>query len=287
MGTEIKNTNTANDEAVIDTLFINGKMIPQYYGKPYVKIDNEPKLTRTNWEEDFIKENVVFFDNGTAYACIKKEFLLPEKRQKRRNKRNKRRKLLHSIKYDIVDGKYLYNECHLIACQLAWNSVNYKKNFIMGTRYMNMKGMLPFEEKVAKYVRRTGNRVLYRVTPIFMDNNYIASGVQMEALSIEDNEICCNIYAYNVQPGIAINYLSGCSKQDGEWCKKLFNRENVYTTNAEKGTQDYILNINTNIFHNPRCNELNHVKEENKIAFKYPRQFLVDNDCNPCKNCKP
>ena len=119
----------------------------------------------------------------------------------------------HTVKYDCVDGKYLYNRCHLIGYQLTAENAN-EKNLITGTRYMNVEGMLPFENMVADYIKETGNHVLYRVTPIFKENNLVASGVQMEAKSVEDNGegILFNVYIYNNQPGIEINYLTGESK---------------------------------------------------------------------------
>lgn len=118
-----------------------------------------------------------------------------------------------TIKYDNVDGKYLYNRCHLIGFQLAGENAN-ERNLITGTRYLNTEGMLPFENLVADYIRETGNHVLYRVTPVFEGANLVASGVQMEAKSVEDDGegICFNVYVYNVQPGIAIDYATGESK---------------------------------------------------------------------------
>ena len=116
----------------------------------------------------------------------------------------------HTVKYDWVDGKYLYNRCHLIGFQLAGENAN-ENNLITGTRYLNVDGMLPFENEVADYVKDTGNHVLYRVSPIFEGVNLVASGVQMEAWSLEDNGagVCFNVYCYNAQPGVKIDYLTG------------------------------------------------------------------------------
>lgn len=116
----------------------------------------------------------------------------------------------HTVKYDCVNGKYLYNRCHLIAYQLAGENDN-EKNLITGTRYMNTEGMLPFEKTVIRYVERSGNHVLYRVTPVFEAKNPLAAGVLMEALSIEDygEGICFNVFCYNVQPGVGIDYATG------------------------------------------------------------------------------
>ena len=116
----------------------------------------------------------------------------------------------HTVKYDCVNGKYLYNRCHLIGFQLAGENAN-KLNLVTGTRYMNDDGMLPFENEVADYVHDTGNHVLYRVTPLFIDDELVCRGVQMEALSVEDNGkgVCYNVFVYNIQPGIQINYATG------------------------------------------------------------------------------
>ena len=112
--------------------------------------------------------------------------------------------------YEIVEGGYLYNRCHLIGFQLSGENAN-ERNLITGTRYMNTEGMLPFENIVADYVKDTGNHVMYRVTPIFEGSNLVASGVQIEAESVEDNGegIQYNVYVYNVQPGITIDYATG------------------------------------------------------------------------------
>ncbi|MBQ3427745.1 MAG: DNA/RNA non-specific endonuclease [Clostridia bacterium] len=124
----------------------------------------------------------------------------------------------HSVKYDFVSGKYLYNRCHLIGYQLAGEDAN-TLNLITGTRYMNITGMLPFENMIADYVKETNNHVLYRVTPDFKNNELVARGVEMEAMSLEDHggDICFNVYCYNVQPGVVIDYTDGNSGAYGEF----------------------------------------------------------------------
>ena len=121
-----------------------------------------------------------------------------------------------SVKYDCVEGKYLYNRCHLIGFQLAGENAN-KKNLITGTRYLNIEGMLPFENLVADYVKETKNHVMYRVTPLFDGDNLVAHGVLMEGYSVEDNGegVCFCVYAYNAQPGIVIDYATGNSREAG------------------------------------------------------------------------
>ena len=119
----------------------------------------------------------------------------------------------HTVKYDSVDGRYLYNRCHLIGYQLTGENAN-KKNLITGTRYLNVTGMLPFENEVADYVHNTGNPCMYRVTPVFRGDDLLAGGVEMEAESVKDQEISFHVFVYNVQPGIGIDYSTGNSWEE-------------------------------------------------------------------------
>ncbi len=183
----------------------------------------------------------------------------------------------HIAKYNNIDGKYLYNRCHLIGYQLTAENAN-PNNLITGTRYLNIEGMLPFENKVAKYIKTTNNHVLYRVTPVFKDDELVARGVQMEAYSIEDNGkgIQFNVYCYNVQPGIEIDYSTGESKAvDSE----------TETSNDEK--QTYIVNLNTKKFHTEDCPAVQKIKSDNKKSYTGYRDNLVNNGYEPCGQCKP
>ena len=269
---------------------INGNEIPEYYGKPYVEISNEPFFAENEkGKKGFVKYNKLGsfkicgeeYPIHAVYACIDRDHM-PDK--KHSGNKNKKMPNYFKAKYDFIKGKYLFNNCHLIGYQLSGDKS--KENLIIGTRYMNEIGMLQFETKVAEYVRTTGNHVLYRVTPIFNENDQLIKGVQMEALSFEDKEICFNVFVYNVQPGISINYKNGDSKQVDEWCRKIFSRNNK-CTDEEKGTQDYILNTYTNKFHKPSCNCVKNINAKNKQDFKWPMQFLKDNGCRPCETCKP
>lgn len=187
--------------------------IPEYFGEPYVAIeDNQPTFTEEDKESEAFESYGELDDLGrctVAYACID-ESLMPT--EERGNIYSVKPTGWQSVQYDHVDGKSLYNRCHLIGFQLTGENANWK-NLITGTRYMNIEGMLPFEIMIADYIEDTGNRVLYRVTPIFEEDNLVASGVQMEAYSIEDegDGICFNVYAYNVQPGVVIDYETGDS----------------------------------------------------------------------------
>lgn len=190
--------------------------IPAYSGNPYVTInDNVPQfletdLTTTSYEYYSDLDNLGRC--GVVYACIGQDLMPTEERGSIGHVKPTG---WQTIKYDCVDGKYLYNRCHLIGYQLSGENAN-EKNLITGTRYMNMEGMLPFENMVADYVQETGNHVMYRVTPIFEGDNLLASGVQIEAQSVEDNGdgILFNVFCYNVQPEVIIDYASGESGLD-------------------------------------------------------------------------
>lgn len=209
-------SNSINSSA--STLSFNLENIPEYSGNPYVQINNNiPDFKESEYTTNAF-ETYSNLDNlgrcGVAYANICKE-IMPPKDAERESISKIKPSGWQTSKYDeIVDGKYLYNRCHLIGYQLAGENAN-EKNLITGTRYMNVNGMLPFENLVATYIgKNNNNHVLYRVTPIFEGNNLVASGVQMEAYSVEDNGkgVCFNVYVYNVQPGITIDYSTGKSK---------------------------------------------------------------------------
>lgn len=185
--------------------------IVNYSGEPYVTIaHNQPDFPKEDFTEVSFEEYSDLDELGrcgAAYANIGQD-LMPT--QKRGDISRVKPTGWRSVKYDIVDGKHLYNRCHLIGYQLTAENAN-EKNLITGTRYMNVDGMLPFENMVADYIKETDNHVLYRVTPIFDGNDLVAQGVQMEACSVEDDGegICFNVFVYNVQPGIEIDYATG------------------------------------------------------------------------------
>ena len=191
--------------------------LPAYSDSAYVEIDgNQPYFTDADKQETEAFEEFSDLDYlgrcGTAYANVGQE-LMPADGEKRGSIGQVKPTGWHTVKYDCVDGKYLYNRWHLIGWQLTAENAN-KQYLITGTRYLNIEGMLPFENMVADYVKDTGNHVLYRVTPVFEGSNLVASGVQMEAWAGEDDGegICFNVYCYNVQPGVEIDYASGESQ---------------------------------------------------------------------------
>lgn len=187
--------------------------IPAYSGEPYTVVNNnnpyfaDSELTASSFEK--YSELDSWGRCGAAYASVGTDLMPTEKRGSIGQVKPSG---WHTVKYDVVDGNYLYNRCHLIGYQLTGENAN-AKNLITGTRYLNVDGMLPFENMVADYVKETDNHVQYRVTPIFEGTNALASGVLMEAKSVEDDGegICFNVYVYNVQPGVTINYGNGDS----------------------------------------------------------------------------
>ena len=198
----------------------------------------------------------------------------------------------HTVKYDIVDGKYLYNRCHLIGFQLTAENAN-EKNLITGTRYMNVTGMLPFENMTADYIKENPeNHVLYRVTPIFDGNNLVASGVLMEAKSVEDNGeglLFC-VYVYNSQPGITINYLSGVSYLTSDITGQLPEETPDSPTDVEipeEENKTYILNTNSQKFHKESCSGAQSKAEKNKQIYYGKHTDLVLDGYSPCGICKP
>lgn len=228
-----------NDD--IGSTSISMEEIPEYSGEPYVVInDNIPGFSETEiTDRSFEQYNEL--DSlgrcGTAIASIGRDLMPTEERGSIGQVKPTG---WHTVKYDNVDGKYLYNRCHLIGYQLTAENAN-QLNLITGTRYMNVDGMLPFENMVADYIKETGHHVLYRVTPVFDGDNLLASGVQMEALSVEDNGegISYNVFVYNVQPGINIDYVTGESSPEDS------------TNNSESENGEIRGNSNSKIYHCP------------------------------------
>ena len=176
----------------------------------------------------------------------------------------------------------MYNRCHLIGFQLAGENAN-TKNLITGTRYLNVDGMLPFEDEVADYVKETDNHVLYRETPVFDGDNLVASGVQMEAESVEDDGagVKFNVFCYNIQPGIGIDYATGDSwVDDGNAVV-----ENTDTDSAEQ--TEFVINTNTGKFHKPDCKSVKKMKAKNKEEFNGSRDELIAEGYEPCGSCRP
>ncbi|MCI8647812.1 MAG: DNA/RNA non-specific endonuclease [Firmicutes bacterium] len=264
--------------------------IPDYSGEPYIAInDNEPDFE----EEDFTEESFETYSEldslgrcGEAFANIGRDLMPSEKRGSIGQVKPSGWK---TVKYDFVDGKYLYNRCHLIGYQLTAENAN-ERNLITGTRYMNVQGMLPFENMVADYIKETGNHVLYRVRPVFEGDNLVASGVQMEAESVEDQgeSISFNVYVYNNQQGVDINYATGESALSGQE-PSASSIAQIGSSKASKSEheENYVINTNTGKFHKPSCYSTADIKPSNKKTYKGSRSDLLKQGYEPCGNCHP
>ncbi len=258
------------------------KSVPKYSNKPYVIVNNNMPYFEQNDMTTESFEKYSSLDSlgrcGVAFCNVGVD-IMPTK--ERGSIGMIKPSGWHTVKYDNVDGKYLYNRCHLIAFMLSGENAN-EKNLITGTRYMNVDGMNQFEIKVADYVKRTNNHVLYRVTPIFEEKNLLATGVLMEAFSVEDNGkgICFNVFCYNEQPGISIDHSNGDSKAI-EKEKKEEKQKN------EPKEISYIANKNTKKFHYPFCQAVGNMKEKNKKQLKCTREQAIQQGYSPCGICKP
>lgn len=282
--------------------------IPAYSGTPYTEVNgNQPYFT----EEELTTQSFETYSEldslgrcGVAYANVGQDLMPTEPRGEIGAVKPTG---WHLVKYDNVDGKYLYNRCHLIAYMLAAENAN-PQNLITGTRYLNVQGMLPFETKVCDYVKNTGNHVLYRVTPIFDGDNLLADGVLMEAYSVEDagEGICFCVFAYNVQPGIGIDYATGDNWAESSGTYQSTEASVAEETPAPQPETDtavqitpelsapqetqqttYVLNTNTMKFHYPTCSSVDDMKEKNKQIYTGSRDEVINMGYVPCKRCNP
>lgn len=257
--------------------------LPEYSGEPYTVVaDNEPDFSDSELQTEAYEEYSELDELGrcgTAKANIGEELMPTEDRES-----------ISEIKpsgwinkeYDDVDGGYLYNRCHLIGFQLTAENAN-EENLITGTRYMNTEGMLPFENMVADYIKETDNHVLYEVTPVFEDDNLVASGVLMEAESVEDDGagISFYVYVYNVQPGIEIDYVTGESREAED------TQTEAGTENGQAAEETYILNTNTMKFHEPDCASVEDMKASNTREYSGSREDVIQMGYDPCGRCRP
>ena len=295
-----------NTEGIADAEDVDS--VPEYEGDAYVTLNqNEPEFEQADMTTEAFEEYSELDDLGRcgeAYANICQEIMPTEERGAIGMVKPSG---WHTVKYnDLIDGNYLYNRCHLIGYQLAGENAN-EENLITGTRYLNVEGMLPFENMVADFVEETGYHVLYRVTPVYEGDDLVAVGVQIEALSVEDEGegICFNVYCYNVQPGITIDYSDGESSRSehaGEEVRlaeeKKEERRGDQETQAsvqEKAVSGetvseettYILNTNTKKFHRPDCGSVDTIKEQNKKEVAQSREELIKEGYDPCGRCNP
>ena len=257
--------------------------IPQYAGAPYTEIHNNVPFFTDEELTDQSFETYSPLDDlgrcGVAFACVGRDLMPTEDRSSIGQVKPSG---WHLVKYDCVDGKYLYNRCHLIGYQLTAENAN-ERNLITGTRYLNIEGMLPFENQVADYVQQTGNHVLYRATPIFEGANLLASGVLMVGYSVEDNGtgICFCVYAFNIQPGVQIDYATGESA-----LADAVPPEPTEQIPPEE-EPSYVLNHNTRKFHRPSCSSVEDIKPSNREQYSGSRETLIEQGYAPCKRCMP
>lgn len=287
----------------------SGYVLPEYTGDPYVELnDNVPEFSQLDLRRRDAFEIYSDLDRlgrcGKAYANVCTD-LQPE--VSRSGIGSIKPTGWHTIKYPgVIDDLFLYNRCHLIAYQLTGENDN-EQNLITGTRYMNIEGMLPFEMKVIRYIEKSGNHVLYRVTPVYEGENLLASGVHMEAYSVEDEGagISFNVYCFNVQPGILIDYQTGDSSLNERYVELPEEDETyAHTTETEIESQsdqatgtyermnpdnpdvmEFVLNNSSGKCHMFYCNSVNDMAEHNKQYYEGTIQEVLDMGYDLCKNC--
>lgn len=292
-------------EQVTTAPVISINEIPAYIGNAYAVINNnvpyfmDNELSVTSYE--YYSDLDSLGRCGVCVASIGQDIMPTEERGEIGSVKPSG---WQTVKYPgIVDGNYLYNRCHLIGFQLTGENANVN-NLITGTRYMNVEGMLPFENMVADFVKETGYHVMYRVTPVFDGDNLVASGVLIEAESVEDNGngILFNVFCYNVQPGVSIDYASGNSELDGvvsvateDPSEVEEKTESVQQTEqaiieipqpVAEGTS-YVLNTNTKKFHHTWCSSVDQMKSKNREDFTGSRDDVIARGFVPCKKCNP
>lgn len=255
--------------------------VPEFSGDLYVSLNGgnptfyENQYTTTSYE--YYSQLDRLGRCGTVVACIGID-LMPTDSRGSISSVTPSGWVQASYSTDLIPGGYLYNRSHLIGWQLTGENAN-EQNLITGTKEFNQNGMLPFENMVADYIKETENHVLYRVTPVYDGSNLVAHGIHLEAWSVEDygDGICLNVFIYNVQPGIVIDYATGASQLESD-------------TEPEEGTgeeKEYILNTNTHKFHSPDCRSAANIKPNNKESYTGTRESLIEDGYSPCGNCDP
>jgi len=271
--------------------------LPDYDGMPHVELNGgEPAFTEAMLTEARKSyETYSQLDHlgrpGTAAASVGPD-LMPE--GERESIGMIRPVGFSTVRYDdLIEDKYLYNRCHIIGWQLTGENAN-PQNLLTGTRYMNVEGMLPFENAAASYVRRTGNHVLYRVTPVYSGEELLCRGLVLEARSVEDDGegLQFHVFVYNVQPGIEIDYATGDSWRAADSQHSADSHGDVQASNPTEKPDPvtdpaYILNKNSLKFHLPSCESVSDMKEKNKIYSDADRDAVIGQGYVPCRRCNP
>ena len=269
----------------------NTSLIPAYSGSAYVAINgNNPFFSSADMTTSAY-ENYSPLDSlgrcGVAMSCIGRELMPTEPRGSIGMVKPSG---WHLVKYQGIEGNYLYNRCHLIGYQLTGENAN-ERNLVTGTRYMNVQGMEPIENRTANYIKSTGNHVIYRSTPIFIGSNLVCSGVLMEGKSVEDNGagLTFCVFAYNVQPGVTINYADGSSSGpefiETQTTPKATVPKATNNNPAPQPSSSYVLNKNTHKFHYASCSSVSKMAEKNKAYFNGTRDQAIAQGYSPCKQC--
>lgn len=311
-----EDTNQQETEAVgenrpvTDDGVLSYRDVPAFEGNPYVYVnDGEPTFTDEQRAAEPGHEHYGELDElgrcTAAFAVVGPETQPTEKRGSIGEVRPSGWQM---AKYDFVEGKYLFNRCHLLGYQLTGENAN-ERNLITGTRYFNVQGMLPFENAVADYVDATGNHVLMAVTPVFEGSELVARGVHMMAESVEDGGegVAFNVFCYNVQPGVVIDYGTGASmlEEDATPLPDVSGAESAPDAASEgagareasekgatgsdegKGVAEYVLNTNSRKFHLPSCSSVDQMSPKNREDVEDTRENLIANGYDPCKRCNP
>lgn len=276
---ESAGTITINENTPVplfDTESFHYENVPAYNGMAYTEINGSHPYDHADSAEEFIRlrplDELGRCQGVTAVIGIDS---LPS--TKRESIGGVKPTGWHTVRYDdLIEGDYLYNRCHLIAYEISGINAD-EENLITGTRYMNIEGMLPWENLIAAYIKTTGNHVYYRCTPIFIDNELVCRGVLMEAFSIEDTDMEFCVFCYNVQPGIVIDYTTGDSERE----------EQMITRTIPSLSQEYVLNTNTKRFHYPDCDSVKAMKEKNKKIVNASRDEIIEEGYQPCAVCNP
>jgi len=299
--TDIQSESIQTESAVVvpESSFSIIEILP-FDGTPYYTVNNnQPFFTNdeiTNQSYEYYSDLDSLGRCGVCIACISLDMMPTTERE---GIGMVKPSGWHLDKYDFVDGKYLFNRCHLIGYQLTGENANLS-NLITGTRYMNIQGMLPFENQTADYIKSTGNHVMYRVTPIFEGDNLVATGVLMEAYSVEDSGqgICFNVFCYNAQPGVVIDYATGDNYLDENSDAVILDPyvededtppdvDRTIPDSEDNQSQTYILNKNTKKIHYPWCSSVEDMAEHNKQEFTGDINEMIEKGYTPCKRCNP
>ena len=286
------NTSTTKATTTVQKRF-DVSQIPTYSGAAYVAINGNIPFFSASDMTTKAYETYSPLDNlgrcGVAISCIGKELMPTEPRGSIGMIKPSG---WHLVKYQGVEGNYLYNRCHLIGYQLTGENAN-EHNLVTGTRYMNVQGMEPLENKTANYINSTGNHVIYRSTPIFIGSDLLCRGVLMEGKSVEDNGagLTFCVFAYNVQPGITINYADGSSSGpeyiETQATTKATTAKTTTNNFTPQPSSSYVLNKNTHKFHYPSCSSVSKMAEKNKVYFNGTRDQVISQGYSPCNRCNP